>query len=1031
MRFAESPVLLTRGVKSIERGFPLEESLKDVASSKRIYPFSSWQKRLPSITDAEFAADKVDYGEMPETLSRTAAVPPPDSLDDPFVADDTFQDQGPGSVEIYKLDLSKEKTLLTASTPSANLSLKNKGKVPKKTGRLDSTKTKATDVKPTMTMTTTTDSKHRQSNFFDEQRTEMPTINRDIFGIGGVPELQVGCEGLEASSSSRKTKRSIDAFDKKKEEASMSVLLDVTPVSLDFDYDLSYDETEFEEMDELIKLKRLETSTKSNRPNRGDIDASHLNFDHLDDPRRPEKLPVRGDLGKSIVANSNGADQGESIQQPMNSEMKNRERIKAKGRPVSGNDDDDAKSRGRGRRLLWHAAANTEGFAGSESERKHAKRSIDWGFGENEGVVSSDELQTVNERRRQHEMRYHQNATRLEDRETNLKIDDIRRQYEQLLEQKRREEEERLRRIQQDGNRRVLNRWEEEEKRRNEMRRRQYEEYRRRMDHTSTPRADDEETKERWRHAEAMRNRTQDIAGRNEEKRRRQEEEERRRRLQEEQRKSPQNVAQGWQMNMSGTNSRTLPMNDEERRRRLYNEEMWRRKEETRRQDQYRWQEEARRKEAEKRLEDPARHLSEDDRRRFEERRRQWAEKRRQEEEDERRRQQAPSNLMHRVSPNDIGQRDRGEEKRMQEERRRDQKLREYIARNRPINVSRADQRSEEDERRRTNVSGNDEQYRRRMEEQRRRQDEERKLQEYIRRNQPVNLPKASAAGRDLFEERRQIEEARRRGKYPDPGARRHHGPSASTYIDPLEEVRRRQQETARRLEQERRQEYEAEERRKELARRQREEEEKRRLQEERMRKEALRREEEARRAQSRSYEENRKRLAAARLQAEERRREMLRERSRSDAERTRRPEATRPIYYQDPRLLVEHRRRQESRPIPSNLTRINQAEARRAAAERGRLQAERRWEEENRYVREWRKNVSWSTEQESLQESSFVWQTLFVPRYQRSAIVHLSICLSFILFSFYGNKRYFVGFIYCNTIARWLSQCVNHYEFT
>jgi hypothetical protein len=997
MRFAESPDL-SRGVKSVERNFPLEESLKDVASSKRIYPFSSWQKQLPSIADAEFAADKVDYGEMPETLSRTVAVPPPDSLDDSFVADDTFQDQGPGSVEIYKLDLAKEKTLLTASTPSADLSLKNKGKVPKKTGRLDSTKTKAADIKPTMTPTT--DSKHRQSNFFDEQGTEIPTINRDIFGVGGVPELQVGCEGLEALSSSHKTRRSIDASDKKKEEASMSLLLDVTPVSLDFDYDLSYDEADFEEMDELLKLKRLETSTKSNRPNRGDIDASHLNFDHLDDSGRREKLPVRGDLGKSTAANFSRPGQSE-WQQPMNSEMKNRERVKAKERPVSG-DDDGAKVWDRSRRLLWHAAANTEGFAGSESERKRARRSIDWGFGENEGVVSSDELQTVNERRRQYEMRYHQNATELQHRE----IDDIRRQYEQLLEQKRKEEEERLRRIQiQNDNRRMPNRWEEEERRRNEMRRRQHEEYRRRMGYTSMPRTNDEETrrrqtKEQWRQ-EAMRNRMQETARRNEEERKRQEEEERRRRLQE-QRRPPQNTVQRWQMNISRTNSRISPMNDEERRRKLYNEEMRRRMEETKRQDQYRSQEEAqRRKEAEEDLrKDPTRHLPEDDRRRFEERRRQWMEKRRQKEEDERR-WQAPLNLMRQSSPNDIAQYDRDKERRMQEERWQEQKLREYIARNRPINISRADQRSEEDERRRINISGNDEQYRKRMEEQRRRQDEERKLQEYIRRNQPVNLPKASAAGRDLFEERRRIEEARRRGKYSDTGARRYHGPSASTYIDPLEEVRR-QQEMARRLEQERRQEYEAEERRKELARRQREEEEKRRLQEERMRKEAVRREEEARRAQSRSYEENRKRLEAARLQAEERRWEMLRERSRSDAERTRRPEVTRPIYYQRP-LLVEHRRRQETRPIPSNLTRMNQVETRRAAAERERLQAERRWEEENRYIKEWKKNVSWSTELCRNQVS--IWQTLFVPRYQRSLLL-LYICL-FISPFYFKSKRY------------------------
>lgn len=1002
LRFPESSSS-SRDATLTERDFPLEKPLKDIASSKRVHPFSSW--RLPSIADTEFAADKVDYGKMPETLSRAAAVPPSDSLDDPFVADDTFQDQGPGSVEIYKLDLSKEKVLLTATTPSANLTLKNKGKAPKKTGRLDLTKTKVTDVKPTTTTTTMmTDAKiyHRQSNFFDEQRTETPIVNRDAFDVGGVPELQVGCEGLEASSSSYKAKRSIDTSDRKKEEiAPTSILLDVTPVSLDFEYDLSYDDADFEEMDELFKLKRLETTTKRNKPNRGDMDASHLNSDHLDETRRLEKLPVRGDLGKSTGMNSSESGQSE-LRQPIDSEIKNRERSKGKRRSVLFGNDDGA-NQGRGRRLLWLAAANTEGFAGSESERKRAKRSMNWGFGENEGVVSSDELQTVNERRRQHEMRYHQNATRRRDQhhEANPEIDNIRRQYEQLLEQKQREEEERLRRTQQSGDRGMWNRWDEEERRRNEMRRRQYEEYRRRMNYTSTPRANDEETRrrqmeERRRQEQAERNRMQEMT----------------RKTEVEQKRPPQNR---WQT--ENTKDSRTPVSDEERRRKtissINDEEIRRRAEEARRQDRYRLQEEAqRRKEAEERQrqEESARKLSENDKRRLEQRRREWAEKKRQEEEDERRRQQAPSNLMrtgHQVSQsNDIRQRDRDEERRMleKEERRREHKLREYIARNQPININRTNRRLEQDERRRMHASGNEE-YRKRMEEQRRKQ-EEQKLQDYITRNQLLNLPKSNATSQDLLEERRRIEEARHRGKYPESGARKHHGPSASTYIDPrssLEEVRQRQQETARRLEEERRQRYEAEERRKQLARRQQEEEEEKQLREERMRKEEARREEEARLAQSRRYEEDRKRLEAARLQAERRRQEMLRERSRNEAGRTRRPEATRTTYYQDPRLLAEYKSRQESRPMPSNLM-LNQAEARRAAAERERQETERRREEENRYVREC------FLEQGAQQESSFrlanfICTTLstFFP-----AIVHLLVYLGCSLLSFCRNKRYF-----------------------
>ncbi|XP_011160042.3 trichohyalin isoform X2 [Solenopsis invicta] len=1106
---------------------PAEDQPFDLwIGSRRPIFTEGWQRRLSNIAGAEFATDKVDYGyEMPETLSSETVVSPSDLLDDPFVADDTFQDQGPGSMEIYKLDLSKEKTLLTATTPSTNLLSRNKSKAPKKTGHLNS-KTKTTEVKST---TTSENINHRQSNFFEEQRTETSLVNRDAFGVGGVPELQVGCEGLEASSSSHKAKRSIDTPDEEKGEMPASVLLDVMPVSLDLDDDaLSYDEEEYEEMDELFKLKKLETTTKNNKPNRGDMDASYLNSDHLDEFRQPEKLPVRGDLGKYTSMNSSGSitDQKELVKRSLTDlEIESYEKIKPKREAVS-LDDDDGAGRSHGRRLLWFAEANAERFADGKSERKRTGRSIDWGYGEDEGVVSSDELQTVNERRRQHDMRYHQDMSKRHDQHhgLNTNADSIRREYEKLLEQKRRDEEEHLRQMQQ-ANQRTLSRWEEEEKRRrDEMRRRHYEDYRKRMNHTSTPRIDNEEEMEERQRLETAYDRTQEIARKNEEElRRRQEEEERRRRLQEEEmrrrpqnkwqeeenwrksgsrtssvsdeerrrrlheeemkrreeehrrrleeeqrrqlqeeemRRRPQNKWQEeenwrksgsrtssvndeerrrklheeemkrreeehrrrleeeqrrqlqeeemrrrpqskWQEeeNLRKSGSRTSSVSDEERRRRLYDQEMKRREEEhrrrleeeeeARRQEQYRSQQEAQRKKEEeerRRQENSMRNLSEYDRRRLEDRRREWSERRKQENEDERRQQQPPSNLMRAEHPvshsNDIRQRDQDERRREQEERVLDQKLREYVARNQPINVNRinANRRPEEERRRyrpeenrdpRINVSRDDEEYRRRVEEQRKRQEEERRQQDYIRRYQSVNMPsrdnQSTAAGRNWFEERRLIEEARRRDRYPDPGVRRDHGPSAPTYIDPRsspEEVRRRQQETARRLEEERRQRYEAEEQRKELARRQWEEEKERRLRVERMRKEAARREEEARRAQSRKYEEDRKRLEVARIEAERRRQEMLKERSRNEAGRTKQPEATRQIYHQDPSLL-EHRRRQDSRLIPNNLMRAE--EARRAAAERERqrLDAERRQQEESR-MREHRQK---ETDQWSRQE--------------------------------------------------------------
>ncbi|XP_029175554.1 trichohyalin-like [Nylanderia fulva] len=1054
---AEELKALRHNAKFGEQDFSLEKPLKDIVSSKR-YSLSSWQKRLPNITTTKFAADKVDYGyEMPGTLSREAMVPRSDLLDDRFVADDTFQDQGPGSMEIYKLDLSKEKALLpTATTPSADLPSRNKSKAPKKTSQLNP-KTKTTEIK-----STTVDPKihHRQSNFFEEQRTEAPSVNRYAFDVGGVPELQVGCEGLEASPSSHKTKRSIDAPDNKEEGiVPASALLDLMPISLDLDYDPSYDEEDDEEMDELFKLRKFESSTQKVRPNRGDMDARHLYSDRPDGSKL-EKLPSRGDLGQSIPQHYRGHETDrEKSRKPIDVESKK----SAKGKLVS---DDGGVIGDRG--LARLTEANIEGFSEQigMGGRKRAKRSANWGFGEDEGVVSSDELQTVNERRRQHDMRYHQDVSGRRDqhRGINPDVDSIRREYENLLEQRRKEEEEeRLRRVQQGGGQKTPNRWEEEARRRDEMRKTQYNRNRSRMYYTSTPRTDDEETQrrqmeERQKQEEERRRQMQEEEARrrynnkgkeetarkwdskipmsNEERRqrlhdeetRRREEEEQRRRVQEEEEARRRYNNKGKEENARKWDSKT-PMSNEERRQRLHDEETRRKEEEEqrrrvqeeeearrrynnkgkeenarkwdsktsmsnqerkqklpdeetrrreeerqrqlkkeedkKREEQYRWQQEAerRKKEEERRKkEERGRDLSEGDRRRLEDRRREWSEKRRQQEEDETRRQQPPSNLMHtghRINhPNDIRQRDRDEERRAQEEERvRDQKLREYIARNQPINVTHADRRSEEDRRRyrpeegrdpRRNTSRNEE------EELRRRQEEEQKLRDYIRRNQPVNVPSRSDQSgiteRNLLEERRLIEDARRRDpvRYPDSGARRHHGPSAPTYnidrrVSSPEEVRQWQQERERRLQEERRQRYEAEQRQKELAMRQREERERRSREQE-----AARREEEARKAESRRYEEERKRLEATRLEAERRRQE--RERSWS-----RLPEATRTTYYhQDPRLLEEHRRRQDSQPIPSNL--VRDEEARRLAAEREkqRLEAERRRLDDSR-IKEYR----------------------------------------------------------------------------
>lgn len=1005
---------LSRKTEFVERDLSLEKPLKDIDLSKQTLPPSDWQSRLSNIAEPKFTAEKIDYGEIPEILSRK--LPSTKDLTD-SVVDDVFQDQGPGSMEIYKLDLSREKSLLTATAPSSKLPLQNKSKVPKKTNRLD-TKTKITEIKST---TSSPENDYELSNFFKEQRTQVP-VNRDAFDVGGVPELQVGCEGLEASS--HKTKRSIGTSDKGREIP--VAWLDVTPISLDLNYELSYDEEDYEEIDELLKLKRLETTARTIKPNRGDMDAT-LNNDHLNDFKRPEKLPIRGDLGESILANSSGpvnspfrTNQNESWKL-INSKV-NYEEAKAKWKSISTDANDSISSHGR--RQLSLAEVNTQDLV----DKRRAKRSSDWGFGEDEGVVSSDELETVTERRRQHDMQFHRGATKYNHETPEMSSDDLRLQYQRLLEQRQRVEEARSRRTKQ-NNQGVLNKWiEEEERRREEMQRRNYEEYRRKTEYTSTPYMYDdevqqqqieeqprqeatrtrndqysEEERRRRLQDEETRRRAQEIARRNEEVRRRQDEEERRRRLyKEEEMRRPHNRMQEekrrqqqQEENARGL-SRSRPVINEEDRQRPHDDEMRRREEErrrqeyarrqheeaerrrlqneeTRRQEEYKLQQEAqrRREEEQRRQTDPASTLSTDDRRKLEERRREWSAKRRQEEEDERRRQtlnrnETPSNLIrmgNRVTSNDSKQYDADQDRRIreQQEREREQKLREYIARNRPININQPDRSSPEVNRRyrpednrdsRVNASREDEEYRRRLAEQHKRQEEERKLQDYIRRNQPVTVsPRNNQSnGRNWFEERRLIEETRRRGRYPDQVTMRRHGPSAPTNIDPRsspEEDRRRQEEERRARE--RQQNYEKE-RQEELAR---SEEEKRRLLEER-RKEATRREEEEeRRTQARRYEEDRERQNALRVETERRRQDMLNERAKERENQiggSRYPEATR-SFYQDSRL-GEYRRRPDSRPIPYNLVHDeNQRtiERERQRQEYVRLEAEKRQQEENR----------------------------------------------------------------------------------
>ena len=151
------------------------------------------QPRDPPVDDE--LVSKKGRAKSREDLSR---------FEESFVADDTFQDQGPGSLEIYKLDLLRERPLLHGH--QVTMFPSGKSKVPKKTSHAAWKPAKTAEYggrpPPGLPMLL-----RKQSNSFDEPSTEVPP-SADLFGVGGVPELQVGCEGLEAAH--YKERRSID-----------------------------------------------------------------------------------------------------------------------------------------------------------------------------------------------------------------------------------------------------------------------------------------------------------------------------------------------------------------------------------------------------------------------------------------------------------------------------------------------------------------------------------------------------------------------------------------------------------------------------------------------------------------------------------------------------------------------------------------------------------------------------------------------------------------------------------------------------
>lgn len=175
-------------------------------------------------------------------------------------------------------------------------------------------------------------------------------VSEQVFGTGGVPELQVGCEGQEDASSER-DKRSIDDKAKSSKEADPRSV-HVVPINVDFDYESTTEEI-YEEMDELLKLKKLEeTTTSEPARQRGDMDPTI----NEEESRGPDALPERGDLGKTFETSTAVSDG----------------QLKSKS---------DRQFVGK-RKSYWD----------KKKPLTRQRRESQWGYGENEGLLAEDGL---------------------------------------------------------------------------------------------------------------------------------------------------------------------------------------------------------------------------------------------------------------------------------------------------------------------------------------------------------------------------------------------------------------------------------------------------------------------------------------------------------------------------------------------------------------------------------------------------------------------------------------------------------------
>lgn len=198
-----------------------------------------------------FADVKKDGSDAEEFEAASRELFHPPKLDNPFVSDDTFYDQASDSESVHELNAFLEKHPLDSAMEARRPS---EGE--------------------------NTEMRTREYN--DNSTDILQDV--DPFSIGGVPELQVGCEGLEASDPNVKQKRSIETIDRGVEKAE-----EVSQMPLDLSYDVHSGER-----GEKAQREELEATVNGVERNGGDFN---------EDNGRPDELPVREDSNNSAVDN--------------------------------------------------------------------------------------------------------------------------------------------------------------------------------------------------------------------------------------------------------------------------------------------------------------------------------------------------------------------------------------------------------------------------------------------------------------------------------------------------------------------------------------------------------------------------------------------------------------------------------------------------------------------------------------------------------------------------------------------------------